>query len=86
MPNILIESMASGLPIACSDKQPMPEFLKTGGYYFNANSEDSIRQAILNLIEDPDPFKKTKQNLDEVKKLKWEDTSKKTFSFITDLI
>jgi hypothetical protein len=43
-------------------------------------------QAILNLIEDSDSFKKTRQNLKEVKKLKWEVTSKKTFSFITDLI
>ena len=58
MPNILIESMASGLPIACSDKQPMPEFLKNGGYYFNANSVDSIQKAIINLIEDKDRFKK----------------------------
>ena len=28
MPNILLESMASGLPIACSYYSPMPEFLK----------------------------------------------------------
>ncbi len=85
MPNILIESMASGLPIACSDKQPMPEFLKDGGYYFNANSVDSIKKAIINLIEDKDPFKKIKQNLNYVRNLKWEETSKKTFNFITNL-
>ena len=85
MPNILIESMASGLPIACSDKQPMQEFLKQGGYYFNANSADSIMQAIINLIEDKDSLKKIKQNLHEVRKLKWEETSKKTFNFIANL-
>ena len=85
MPNILIESMASGLPIACSDKQPMPEFLKQGGYYFNANSVDSIAQSIINLIEDKDPLEKIKQNLNEIRKLKWGETSKKTFNFITNL-
>ena len=85
MPNILIESMASGLPIACSDKQPMPEFLKDGGYYFNANSVDSIKKAIINLIEDKDSSKKIKQNLNEIRNLKWEETSKKTFNFITNL-
>lgn len=85
MPNILIESMATGLPIACSDKQPMPEFLKDGGYYFNANSIDSIIQSIIRLIEDKDPLIKINKNLNEVRKLKWEETSKKTFSFITDL-
>ena len=86
MPNILIESMASALPIACSDKEPMPEFLKTGGYYFNANSVDSIVKALESLIQDKNPNIKIKQNLDQVKKLKWEDTSKKTFRFITNLI
>jgi glycosyltransferase involved in cell wall biosynthesis len=86
MPNILIESMASGLPIACSDKQPMPEFLKNGGYYFNAYSVDSIAKAIKALIEDRDTMKKIFKNLEEVRKLKWEDTSKKTFRFITSLI
>lgn len=85
MPNILIESMASGLPIACSDKQPMPEFLKDGGYYFNADSVDSIAKGIINLMKDKDPFNKIKQNLNEVRNLKWEETSKKTFNFITNL-
>lgn len=85
MPNILIESMASGLPIVCSDKEPMPEFLKDGGYYFNADSVDSIEKGIINFIEDKDPFNRIKQNLNEVRNLKWEETSKKTFNFITNL-
>ena len=34
MPNSLVEGMASGLPIACSDRGPMPEILKKdGGLY-----------------------------------------------------
>tara|TARA_A100001011_G_scaffold400077_2_gene512167 strand:+ start:6085 stop:7221 length:1137 start_codon:yes stop_codon:yes gene_type:complete len=86
MPNILIESMASGLPIACSDKEPMPEFLKGGGYYFDANSVNSIAQALITLIEDKDIKKKIIKNLEEVRKLKWENTSKKTFSFVTGII
>ena len=85
MPNILIESMASGLPIVCSDKQPMPEFLKDGGYYFNPDSVDSIEKGIINFIEDKEPFNRIKQNLNEVRNLKWEETSKKTFNFITNL-
>ena len=35
MPNILLETMASGLPIACSNFDPMPEILKDGGLYFD---------------------------------------------------
>ena len=86
MPNILIESMASGLPIACSDKEPMPEFLKTGGYYFDADSIDSIMQAVNKLLKDKNPMRKTNQNLAEVEKLKWVETSKKTFSFMVNLV
>tara|TARA_B100001175_G_C19514562_1_gene646392 strand:+ start:2792 stop:3940 length:1149 start_codon:yes stop_codon:yes gene_type:complete len=82
MPNILIESMASGLPIACSNKMPMPEFLKSGGYYFNANSIDSIIRAIKELLNDKQPILKIEQNLEFIKNLKWEETSKKTFNFI----
>ena len=55
----------------------MPEFLKDGGYYFNADSVDSIAKGIINLIKDKDPFNKIKQNLNEVRTLKWEETSKK---------
>ena len=35
MPNILLETMGAGLPIACSNRQPMPEILKNGGEYFD---------------------------------------------------
>ena len=82
MPNILIESMASGLPIACSNKMPMPEFLGSGGYYFDANSIDSIISAIKELLNDKDPIMKIEKNLEYIKNLKWEETSKKTFNFI----
>ena len=35
MPNTLVEAMASGLPIACSDRGPMPEVLGDGGVLFD---------------------------------------------------
>jgi glycosyltransferase involved in cell wall biosynthesis len=45
MPNTLVEAMASGLPIACSDRGPMPEILEDGGVYFDPESSDSISAA-----------------------------------------
>ena len=39
-PNILLESMATGIPILCSDAQPMPEF-----------AEDSLRLLSLDMAE-----------------------------------
>ena len=35
-----------GLPIACSNKGPMPEILRNAGAYFDPNSSISIRKAI----------------------------------------
>lgn len=51
MPNILLESMAAGLPIACSNAGPMPEILKNFGVYFDSEDLNSIETTILNLIK-----------------------------------
>ncbi len=86
MPNILIESMASGLPIACSNFQPMPEFLEDGGFYFDPKSIDSIVQAVKELLSSPqEALEKTKSNLERIKKYSWEKTSRETFQFIIDI-
>jgi glycosyltransferase involved in cell wall biosynthesis len=50
MPNILIEGMASGLPIACSNRGPMPEVLGDGGVYFDPETSASIADAIRRLL------------------------------------
>ena len=50
MPNTLVEAMASGLPIACSDRGPMPEILEDGGVYFDPENAESIAAAIENII------------------------------------
>lgn len=85
MPNILIESMASGVPIACSRKEPMPEFLGSGGYYFDATSEDSVTRALEKLILNPaERACLAKKNLEEIKKYSWRKTSTETFEFLVD--
>lgn len=50
MPNTVLEAMAGALPIACSDRGPMPEVLADGGVYFNPEDETSIADAIEQLI------------------------------------
>jgi len=52
MPNTLVEAMAIGLPIACSDRGPMPEVLRDGGVYFDPENATSIADALENLIRD----------------------------------
>lgn len=52
MPNILLEAMAAGLPIACSNRGPMPEILGDAGVYFDPEEPGDIASAIHTLIED----------------------------------
>ena len=50
MPNTLIEAMASGLPIACSNRGPMPEILEDAGVYFDPDDPDSIASSLIKII------------------------------------
>ncbi len=50
MPVTLIEAMAVGLPIACSNRGPMPEVLGAGGVYFNPEDPESIAESIEKII------------------------------------
>jgi glycosyltransferase involved in cell wall biosynthesis len=53
MPNILLEGMASGLPMAASNRGPMHEILGDGGVYFDPERPDDIAAALKRLIIDP---------------------------------
>lgn len=50
LPNIMIEAMASGLPIASSNRGPMPEVLGDAGLYFDPEVPESIADALRKLI------------------------------------
>jgi glycosyltransferase involved in cell wall biosynthesis len=52
MPNILLETMASGLPIASSNRGPMPEVLGDFGVYFDPEKPMDIARALRELILD----------------------------------
>ncbi len=53
MPNILLEYMAAGLPIACSDRGPMAEILGDAGVYFDPEQPDDIVRALHKLVDSP---------------------------------
>ena len=53
MPNILLETMASGLPVACSNRGPMPEILGDSGVYFDPEEPEEIFRSLLELINSP---------------------------------
>jgi len=52
LPITLLEAMAVGVPIACSNRGPMPEVLQDGGVYFDPEEDQSIATAIERLVND----------------------------------
>lgn len=53
LPVTLLEAMASGLPVASSDRGPMPEVLGAKGFYFNPENPESIAATVERLLTDP---------------------------------
>lgn len=54
MPNILLEAMAAGLPIGCSNRGPMAEVLGDAGVYFDPEDPADIARALGELIASPE--------------------------------
>ena len=83
LPITLLENMASGLPIACSNLGPMPEVLGKAGVYFDPESGESIRDAIEQLVLSPRLRADVAQlAFARSKDFNWERCAKETFSFL----
>lgn len=83
LPNILLEKMASGLPIVSSNYEPMPEVLRNGGLYFNPESVFEIEEQLEKLVRSKD-LRETlsKQSFQIAELYSWEKCSEETFNFI----
>ncbi len=85
MPITLIEGMASGLPIACSDRGPMPEVLQDGGVYFNPEDYMSIVFAIEKIIYDHSLRKYISKRAKKLSnKYSWKRCADQTWAYIID--
>ncbi len=83
MPNILVEAMRSGLPIISSNRPPMPEFLKNGGYYFDPYDVKSIYDSLKEYLLDHEK-REHNASLSQKYSLKysWQDCAAQTLNFI----
>lgn len=85
MPNTLVEGMAAGLPIACSNRGPMPEVLRDAGVYFDPEHPDSIAQSLRILLDSEEQRKQYGLKAAEyAREYSWQRCARETIAFITD--
>ncbi len=80
---ILLEAMASGLPIACSTRMAMPELLGEAGAYFDPEKPDEIARALLDLVRQPQLRQQNAwRAYRRSQEYSWERCADETFKFI----
>jgi glycosyltransferase involved in cell wall biosynthesis len=85
LPITLLEGMAKGLPIACSNRGPMPEVLGEGGEYFDPMDFESIANAVHRLIVSPEQrLSLAKAAQARAKAYTWAACSRATFGVVRD--
>ena len=84
LPIILLEMMATGLPIACSDRGPMPELLLDGGVYFDPEQPEDISRVLQKLIGSVKlREEKAVKSHQLAKRYSWRRCSNDTFNFLS---
>lgn len=86
LPLILLEAMACGLPIACSDRGVMPEIVKDAGLYYNPQDSHSIEETLTRLLT----HKKIREKLSTLAvsyaaHYTWEASANSTFHFLAQV-
>ena len=80
---IVLEKMAAGLPLACSNQSSMKEILGEGGLYFNPNNIGSITNAIEQYLLSPQlREEKLRRALAEVGNYSWGQSAFQTIAFL----
>ncbi|MBV9726550.1 MAG: glycosyltransferase family 4 protein [Gammaproteobacteria bacterium] len=83
MPNILLEAMASGSPIACSNRGPMPEVLLDSGAYFDPENATDIARAVRELLLSPGlRARLAAGSFKRVQVYSWQRCADETFAFL----
>lgn len=82
----VMEAMARGMCIACSNKSCMPEVLKDAGVYFNPDKPQEIAAAIEKLLQDAAlRTALSKKAWELVKQYTWERAVAQTFAFLVKI-
>lgn len=85
-PIILLEAMSAGLPIACSNKGPMPEVLKENGFYFNPLDADSIYHNLKEFLLNKELRQQyAEEAYNSAVGYTWKNCSEETFEFLAEM-
>jgi glycosyltransferase involved in cell wall biosynthesis len=81
----LLEGMAAGVPIACSNRGPMPEVLQDGGVFFDPEDHYSIARAVERLILDAD-LRASVSSRARARSAEytWEECARRTWAFVVE--
>lgn len=83
MPNILVEAMRAGLPIASSDYGPMPEILGDAAFYFDPLDVNSIYESLKMMLTSPEKcFEKAEKAFVNSQQYSWQRCADETFTFL----
>ena len=86
MPNILLEAMAAGLPIASSNRGPMPEILGDAGVLFDPESVDSVEVALATLVNDQESRTRwAAAAFERASRYLWSQCADATFRFLAEV-
>ena len=86
MPNILLETMAAGLPVACSNRGPMPEVLGDTGLYFDPENPVDIAQTLRIMLENPElRSEKAKASFARSQQYDWKGCADETLCLLAEV-
>ncbi|HXY53893.1 MAG TPA: glycosyltransferase family 1 protein [Nitrospirota bacterium] len=75
----LVEAMACGCPIACSNTTSIPEVVGDAGVFFDPTSPEDMADKIWQLWKDDERLKEMrKRGLERAKLFSWDETARKT--------
>lgn len=81
-PNILLEKLASGKPVLCSNIMPMPEFGKNSVVYFDPYNKGSLEAGVNYLETNGNLEKYSMLSASRAANFSWQETAKSTFEFL----
>ncbi len=83
---VILEALASGIPVICANKPPMSKVIENGGKTFFLNNPQDLSKKIIELLNDKEERLTLSRNaLMVAKKYQWKQIANKYISFIKEI-